>query len=380
MPYPTLESLPDAIKKLPKHAQEIWQAAFNAAWEEYQDEERCAKIAWAAVKKQYHQVDDEWVRNAAFNFDYQAALEIYDPAKHLAKILVIDTTINANKWQVSDEGLEKALKSLIGKPLIAYPDHSGSTPVGTFVDAQKLNGFAVGIAEITDPDAWHRIQSGEWRFVSPSIFAWDVNEQGEITVLNDFSFDHVAFVPQGAYPSTQVLSTYLGQESSLRTFSAALTEELEKKNAPKSPPLIKSKPKGEIWKMSEKAQDEKAEAEKITEMAKLKASNEKMEKELNAMREFVASMQAKQHEVKVQDLLAARARAGFTLLPTDLEKFRALSDEILDEKIADANEYAEQRSFTGVPKARFTGTAPPTAEQQTRMRLFGHVDPPKEES
>ena len=42
----------------------------------------------------------EWLQahQAALSFDYQAAIEVYDPAKHLAKILVIDTTINRNKW------------------------------------------------------------------------------------------------------------------------------------------------------------------------------------------------------------------------------------------------------------------------------------------
>jgi len=39
---------------LPKHAQEIYQAAFNNAWDEYgHDEERAHRVDWAAVKKSY---------------------------------------------------------------------------------------------------------------------------------------------------------------------------------------------------------------------------------------------------------------------------------------------------------------------------------------
>jgi cation transport regulator len=39
---------------LPEHAQEIYQAAFNNAWDEYgQDEQRAHRVAWSAVKQKY---------------------------------------------------------------------------------------------------------------------------------------------------------------------------------------------------------------------------------------------------------------------------------------------------------------------------------------
>ena len=71
MPYRTLSELPDAVRDhLPKHAQEIYRAAFNNAWDEYKDpderrghasrEETAHKVAWAAVKKEYEKVDDKW--------------------------------------------------------------------------------------------------------------------------------------------------------------------------------------------------------------------------------------------------------------------------------------------------------------------------------
>jgi len=62
-PYDTLESLPDAVKKLPKHGQEIYRAAFNAAYAEY-GEQRAHAIAWAAVKTKYEQQDGRWVAKA----------------------------------------------------------------------------------------------------------------------------------------------------------------------------------------------------------------------------------------------------------------------------------------------------------------------------
>jgi len=64
MPYPTLESLPDWVKKMPKHAQEIYQSTFNAALKQYDgDEEVAAKTAIAAVKKSYKQdKEGKWIK------------------------------------------------------------------------------------------------------------------------------------------------------------------------------------------------------------------------------------------------------------------------------------------------------------------------------
>ena len=72
MPYDTLDALPDSVKEnLPKHAQEIYKAAFNSAWDEYADpedrygdasrEETAHKVAWAAVKNSYEKKDGKWV-------------------------------------------------------------------------------------------------------------------------------------------------------------------------------------------------------------------------------------------------------------------------------------------------------------------------------
>jgi len=55
MPYDNTQDLPDSVKdNLPKHAQEIYQAAYNSAWVEYHhDEARAHRVAWAAVKDKY---------------------------------------------------------------------------------------------------------------------------------------------------------------------------------------------------------------------------------------------------------------------------------------------------------------------------------------
>lgn len=55
MPYSSINDLPQDIQEhLPKHAQEIFRAAFNSAWDEYgHDEPRAFRVAWGAVEKEY---------------------------------------------------------------------------------------------------------------------------------------------------------------------------------------------------------------------------------------------------------------------------------------------------------------------------------------
>jgi cation transport regulator len=66
MPYSEIEDLPPAVRRhLPRHAQEIYLAAFNNAWAEYggdpRREEIAHRVAWAAVKKLYVKAGDQWV-------------------------------------------------------------------------------------------------------------------------------------------------------------------------------------------------------------------------------------------------------------------------------------------------------------------------------
>jgi len=71
MPYKNLSALPDSVRDhLPRHAQEIYLAAFNNAWEAYRDpgdrrgkvsrEVVAHKVAWAAVKQLYEKQGDKW--------------------------------------------------------------------------------------------------------------------------------------------------------------------------------------------------------------------------------------------------------------------------------------------------------------------------------
>jgi len=71
MPYDELTDLPKSVSGvLPTHAQEIYLAAFNNAWDEYknpedrrEDDSRetvAHKVAWAAVKQKYKKDENGW--------------------------------------------------------------------------------------------------------------------------------------------------------------------------------------------------------------------------------------------------------------------------------------------------------------------------------
>jgi len=56
MPYANNSDLPTPLRKvLPRHAQDIYRAAFNNAYEHYgaSNEQTAHRIAWAAVKRHY---------------------------------------------------------------------------------------------------------------------------------------------------------------------------------------------------------------------------------------------------------------------------------------------------------------------------------------
>ena len=66
MPYRSNSDLPDAVRNhLPPQAQDIYRKAFNHAWTEYasavRGEEIPHRVAWAAVKRRYRKLGDDWV-------------------------------------------------------------------------------------------------------------------------------------------------------------------------------------------------------------------------------------------------------------------------------------------------------------------------------
>ena len=69
MPYATNADLPASVREhLPAHAQDIFRAAFNHAFAAHagdpRQEEAAHRIAWAAVKRSYVKVGNDWISRA----------------------------------------------------------------------------------------------------------------------------------------------------------------------------------------------------------------------------------------------------------------------------------------------------------------------------
>ncbi len=63
MSYEDLDDLLESVKSnLPKHAREIYRAAYNSAEEQYDEESRAHRVAWSAVEQKYEKHEcGEWV-------------------------------------------------------------------------------------------------------------------------------------------------------------------------------------------------------------------------------------------------------------------------------------------------------------------------------
>ena len=75
MAYENLTDLPETVQdNLPKHAQEIYRAAFNSACKQYKDAEDrqgddgqetvAHKVAWSAVKEKYEKQEGQWQKKS----------------------------------------------------------------------------------------------------------------------------------------------------------------------------------------------------------------------------------------------------------------------------------------------------------------------------
>lgn len=164
MPY-TLLTIPDWVKKMPKGAQEIWVNAFNAAMEQYDDEETAFKVAIAAVKNKYKQNErGEWIlkekvlKAAAKKMKVgEYAEEVED--KELFEALTVDTDTNRarvillksgwskNKRFYSPDVLSEAVSLFEGAK--CYLDHEDVKGISNR-SVRELAGFYENVAFINN--------------------------------------------------------------------------------------------------------------------------------------------------------------------------------------------------------------------------------------
>jgi len=196
----------------------------------------------------------EWFKRheaSAFPLQFFASVQNWEEkeGKHYARFYIMDTSLNKNNWRVTDEALEKALDTLVGKPLTAklgYHINHVSNPieVGKFTQASKKDGYALGLAEITDLTAWEKIKNSEWKPVSVEITAdkvvcskcgQDVLDEpdehiksGEAhEVIEAFKFNRVAFVSEPAYPRAGILAFDGLEQTGLPNKGTGLTAKRE---------------------------------------------------------------------------------------------------------------------------------------------------------
>lgn len=71
MAYQELTDLPSEVtEKLPKHGQQLFMTAYNAASEDGMDEKNATQVAWNSVKNSYQEdKDGNWVSVENANVD-----------------------------------------------------------------------------------------------------------------------------------------------------------------------------------------------------------------------------------------------------------------------------------------------------------------------
>src|SRR3990172_1072374 len=106
MPF-SISNPPKQIQKLPKGAQRIWIAAFNASFKDGNDA-TASKIAWAAVKRSYRKVGDKWVRKMPAEVAAGEAPPVETPTDE--RLLISDNS----SWEDIESAVSRALHDRFG--------------------------------------------------------------------------------------------------------------------------------------------------------------------------------------------------------------------------------------------------------------------------
>lgn len=174
---------------------------------------------------------------------YDGKFEAFEKdSKRYAKLFLIDDGIlNKNEWGITKEALDRYLQTFVGKPLLGPPDaghgpNNGMMPlpmltdfevkhkVGTIIQVGYDGRVGYAVAEVTSPQAWDSIKSGQWRWVSPLIIG-KVFERtaGGGELYHEFEGRHLAFVDRPAYGSQAgVKGTCEAPEFGLCNFGASI--------------------------------------------------------------------------------------------------------------------------------------------------------------
>lgn len=198
MPY---TKPPDKIKGLPKHAQEVWMAAFNAAWKQYDgDEAKANATAWAAVKKAgyYQDPKGKWRKKETTEVEGMDSLSAFVPLDSrgnvwndlpgwapggsappewirvlpLGKVLLNDSR---DPFYVTPESIKKVMDKFRSNQVDMVIDYEHQTMSG---DQAPAAGWVKELRERDDglwayvewtPKAKDLITNKEYRYYSPTV-------------------------------------------------------------------------------------------------------------------------------------------------------------------------------------------------------------------
>jgi len=208
MPYPTLASLPDAVKALPKHAQEIFQSAFNAAFKQYEgDEAKSAATAWAAVKTKYEKKDDKWVAKEAVH-PHGAHVCV---CPECGKEITVEENVKCNtqscpecKVRMRAKDIGERRESMIGELQSKYSEiiqEAGRRNAN--IDSSRLKKIMALCQELLSSD---EVDDGKVKRAvkeANTALAW-LKEQAVVKTEDDIAFpaEAYAYVPDSEKSST----------------------------------------------------------------------------------------------------------------------------------------------------------------------------------
>ena len=140
-----------------------------------------------------------------------------DNDRFFIKTFLVDSSINANKWAVTEDALRRNISTFINKPIVLTPEFAHPEApdgdqllieqekfrVGVIIDIGIDNATGKGwaLAEITNRDAIKMLTDTGINFVSPSIVFGpnDIEIQDNVEVVTKFEGAHLAIVKDPAY-------------------------------------------------------------------------------------------------------------------------------------------------------------------------------------
>lgn len=183
MPYKTLKDLPDWLHDTPKHLQEIFQTAFNAAFEQYKDEEKAFAAANDAVKKKYEKnKEDKWVAKSEHAEFFEGKwVPVFKTGTHT------DSEGRTKTWTEAD--LDKIINSYDPKneeaPAVIGHPKSNSPAYGWVENLKKEGNFLYAKFKQLVPEFVNMVERGLFK-------------RRSISIRDDGSLRHVGWL--GAMP------------------------------------------------------------------------------------------------------------------------------------------------------------------------------------